>query len=382
MIIIKGKYNIAKVMLPDDSYLDNETRSQIYSFLNHPAFSGKPIVIMPDCHQGKGSVIGFTMHMNNTVIPNVIGVDINCGVLTAKIPKNFKFDELDGFIRENIPSGHNIRTKVSKHLATYHDDLISVVEDVAKKIDQTVSAILSLGTLGGGNHFIEVGEDDTDEHNYYLSIHTGSRNFGLKVCEYHQNKAKALMNDMFIGDAYRYQEFLPLDHGGYAYIKDMKVAQQYAELNRHIILKTIMVDFFKISNWFFNKHIECAHNYINFNDSVIRKGAISAHAGEKVIIPLNMRDGIIVGVGKGNKDWNYSAPHGAGRILSRKKAKESISLEEFQNSMHGVWSSSVNTGTVDEAPQAYKDADLIKNMIQDTVDIKMMLRPVYNFKAS
>lgn len=226
------------------------------------------------------------------------------------------------------------------------------------------------------NHFIEIDVDDED--NKYIIVHTGSRNFGLKVCEYHQKQAKKLMNEMFIGDAYKNLEFLPLDKGGMNYISDMIVAQEYAEKNREIILSKIMKNYFGKDKFQIS---HCVHNYINPTDNIIRKGAISAKEGEEVIIPLNMRDGVILGVGKGNVDWNYSAPHGAGRILSRKKAKEIINIEDYKNTMSDVYTSCVNESTIDESPFAYKDKQLIIDSIQDTIEIVKMIKPVYNFKA-
>lgn len=381
MFIIKGKYNIARIMLPDWSYLDEETTKQIYSFLNHPAFKGEPIVIMPDTHAGKGSVIGFTMPLNNYVIPNVVGVDIGCGMLMTKIPDvNFSFERFDDFIKENIPSGHSIHSDTNKTRKEYLKRLpLDSYKTISEKVDQNVHVVNSLGTLGGGNHFIEI--DIDKDNNKWLIIHSGSRNFGLKVCEYHQKKAKTLMNDMFIGDAYRNQEFLPIDKGGSNYLGDMSVVQEYAHHNRNLMMYIIMNYFFKYS-WDTGEDqtYECVHNYIG-RDNIIRKGAISAYKDEKVIIPLNMKDGVIIGKGKENKEWNFSAPHGAGRILSRKKAKESINIEDVKKLMEGIYTTSINKNTLDEAPQAYKDYNMILDMVKDTIEVEFIMKPVYNFKA-
>lgn len=373
MLFYKAKYNHAKVFI---DVIDEETVRQIYSFLNHPAFANSKIRIMPDCHAGKGAVVGFTMEMNDYVIPNVVGVDIGCGMLMTRIDVDkIDFEKLDDFIHVNIPSGFSYND-VKRNGLNLDNQVVDDFLRVANKINQdNNTTIASLGTLGGGNHFIEVNASD---EGFFVVVHSGSRNFGLKVCQYHQNKAKDLMKKMFIGDAYKDAEFLPMDDGGTEYLNDMQIAQKYASLNRKLMLSKIMKEFFKINDY---REFECIHNYINFDDKIIRKGAISAHAGELVIIPLNMRDGIIVGYGRGNDDWNNSAPHGAGRILSRKQAKAEISLDDFQKSMDGIYTTSVNANTIDESPMAYKDKDLIIDAIKDTVDIEFIMKPVYNFKA-
>lgn len=378
MLFYKGKYNHAKVFIDT---IDEETVKQIYQFLNNPAFQNSQIRIMPDCHSGKGAVVGFTMTLNNYVIPNIVGVDIGCGMGMVPLGDiDIDLKELDKFIHENIPAGFAINgdTKFWKKLSmTFYYPEIDRIKLISEKIEQSVNVEKSLGSLGGGNHFIEV---DVDERgNKYLIVHSGSRNFGLKVCEYHQKQAKNLMNEMFIGDAYKNLEFLPMDKGGEDYLKDMRWVQKYAEYNREVILTKIMNFYFKkipiqISN--------CIHNYIDMDQKIIRKGAISAKWGEEVIIPLNMRDGVILGVGKGNPDWNYSAPHGAGRILSRKKAKAEIKLEDYKASMEGIYTTCVSDSTIDESAFAYKDKQLIIDAIQETVEIKRVIKPIYNFKAS
>jgi tRNA-splicing ligase RtcB (3'-phosphate/5'-hydroxy nucleic acid ligase) len=373
MLFYKAAFNHAKVFIDT---IDEETVKQIYNFLNHPAFKNTQIRIMPDTHAGMGSVIGFTMTMNNYVIPNVVGVDIGCGMLLHKLKETeIDFARLDAFIKANIPAGFSTQNQKGKDWVK-HEVLLDLeaIEILSVKVGQTVDPVASLGTLGGGNHFIEIDKHGED---YYLIVHTGSRNFGLSICNYHQKKAKTLMNEMFIGDAYKNLEFLPMDKGGDAYLKDMAVAQEYASENRRLIVKKIMEEFFleKVST-----PVECVHNYIG-KDRIIRKGAISAQAGEKVIIPLNMRDGVIVGTGKGNEDWNYSAPHGAGRILSRKRAKAELTVEDFTTSMEGIWTSCINADTLDESPMAYKNSKLILDTIGDTVDIDFIMKPVYNFKA-
>jgi tRNA-splicing ligase RtcB (3'-phosphate/5'-hydroxy nucleic acid ligase) len=376
MLIYKAKYNTAKVFI--DS-IDEETVKQIYSFLNHPAFQNSKIRIMPDTHAGKGSVIGFTMKMNEYVIPNIVGVDIGCGMAMCKIDADeIDFEKLDAFIKANIPSGFAIHSNNMKNVKSKFvtKGSLDLIRRVSKDVGQSVDAISSLGTLGGGNHFIEI---DKHENDFYLIVHTGSRNFGLSVCGHHQKKAKELMKKMFIGDAYKDLEFLPLDNGGQDYINDMIVAQDYADINRMLIVEKIIEGFFG-QRLQMCDIVSCVHNYIG-EDMIIRKGAISACNGERVIIPLNMRDGVIIGTGKGNADWNFSAPHGAGRILSRKKAKAELAIEDFQNSMEGIYTSCISKDTIDESPMAYKDSQMIIDAIGETVDIDFIMKPVYNFKA-
>lgn len=394
MIVIEGKYNFAQVMVDE---LDQNAREQIENFLSCPVFKGSKIRIMPDCHSGKGSVIGFTATLGNYIIPQVIGVDVGCGVEAYHIG-NFPIDfqKFDDFIRKNIPSGMSVRNNISQYLTDetleelFPQEKLTVeqfkatIKNISDKIhycdsEKVSRHIRSLGTLGGGNHFEEIDVDLNGEN--WLLLHTGSRNFGLRICNYHQNKAKKLIEKFFIQDEYKDLEFLPMDMGGEEYLEDMRFAQKFAALNRCLIAKHILQDFFSIKRFNEVKKIKSVHNYIG-DDNIIRKGAISAKIGEKVLIPFNMRDGVIVGTGKGNKNWNVSAPHGSGRIMSRNEAKKNLSLEEFKKTMDGIWTSCVSKDTLDEAPMAYKDKDLILNAIKETVDVDFWLKPVYNFKSS
>ena len=382
MYIIRGKYNIAKIMLADNQFLDEATTSQIYSMLANPAFKGKPIVIMPDAHKGSGSCIGFTMPMNDHVIPNVVGVDISCGVDGYNLGKlELTYNDLNDFynyIIKNIPSGFNVR---EKEVDTFHHDWAQSkdkITDLCRKMDIKEGRVWdSIGTLGGGNHYIELNKDPED--NVWLTIHSGSRNFGLQVCNYHQGKAKNLMQEVFIGVAYKGLEFLPLAKGGSEYLEDMQVAQEYARVNRDVMAEIIWADYF--GKRVVSEQIKTVHNYINFKDNIVRKGAISAQKDERVLIPLNMRDGIIVRRGKGNSEWNFSAPHGAGRVLSRSQAKKEITLEKMQEDMKGIFSKSIGMATIDEAPDAYKNADDIIDAIGPTIDIDFIMNPIFNFKA-
>jgi RNA-splicing ligase RtcB len=331
---------------------------------------------MPDCHAGKGSVIGFTATIKDYVIPNIVGVDIGCGIEAYNLGKiQIDFEKLDHHIRKHIPSGFEKRGKKLYEISTLNKLLKANMEDVCEDTRQNLNdVLLSLGTLGGGNHFIEVDEDV--EGNRWLVVHTGSRNFGKRICEFHQNKAKELMHKTFNGDAYKDLEFLPMDMGGEEYLADMRIAQRYAALNRKSIL-----DFFL--RYFDVKPIDyilSVHNYID-DEGMIRKGAISAKNDEKLLIPLNMRDGVIVGRGKGKADWNWSAPHGAGRILSRGQAKRNLVLDEYKKEMEGIYTTSVSMDTIDESPMAYKSKDTILSSIEEEVIVDFVMKPVYNFKA-
>ena len=369
-------------------------------------FDNNNIVIMPDYHAGKGCVVGTTMLITDKVCPNHVGVDIGCGIAGYKIDKRyFKFDidklkELDNIIRKNIPSGLSVNTQKSKFIPKGYEIKLRAKVD-RQAMDR---AYLSLGTLGGGNHFIEVGEN---EECYILFVHSGSRNLGVQVASYHQNIAIDTCNkerveyiynltknvapeerEKIIEDYKKENPHIPNPscylEGSYLknYLFDMRVMEEFACLNREIMIKTILekldIPFVK------GNYIESTHNYIeNYKGLyILRKGATSAKKDERVIIPLNMRDGIIIGVGKGNSEWNYSAPHGAGRILSRKKAKENLSLDEFRETMKGIYTTCVSNSTLDESPMAYKPVEEILEVIRDTIEIEEIVKPIYNFKAN
>jgi RNA-splicing ligase RtcB len=423
MIELKGQYGKAKVFNDD---VEQEAISQIIHFLNHEAFATDKIRIMPDVHSGAGAVIGFTAPLSNKIIPNVIGVDIGCGVTAWRIGKRSdvgeQFEKLDKFIRKNIPSGRDVREYIYYHIeAVYkmiskgeYETFANEIKLICKNQKQDHGRVMnSLGSLGGGNHFIEVDRDDNDF--LWLVVHSGSRNFGLQIATHHQTLAEDLLCGL---DHETFQskideikktkkgkgievaiqelrksickkkpnglEFLE-EKDAENYIHDMKIAQMFAQLNRHIIGHFILTGFYKIKHNLPDVEVvESIHNYINFNDNTIRKGAISAHKNERVIIPMNMADGSIIGIGKGNEDWNNSAPHGAGRKMSRTSAKAKIALEDFQEIMKnsGVWSSCISKNTLDESPQAYKKSKDIIKYLEPTVDIELQLTPIYNFKAS
>lgn len=370
-IELNGKYNKDCKIFCDTP--EEGVIAQVMQVLNHHAFSDSPIRIMPDCHQGAGCVIGFTGQFKNIIIPNLIGVDIGCGMITIPLkcnPDKLFFESLDYIIRNLVPSGcttHKVAQKSDKYL-------YEQIEMVCKNTNQDFNYVLkSLASLGGGNHFIELGKS---EKNHYLTIHSGSRNFGLKVAKFYQDIASSKNKEY--GKDLAYLTGIDAEN----YLRDMKVAQLFADQSRRMMIHNI-TEALDVQNLGHatDLPIVSVHNYIS-DDNYIRKGAISAKKGENVIIPWNMRDGLILGVGKGNSDFNYSAPHGAGRVLSRSKAKEKIKLEDFIETMSNVYSTTVNSSTIDESPFAYKPSEEIEIYLKDTVDIVERVVPIYNFKAS
>jgi RNA-splicing ligase RtcB len=366
MQIIKGKYNQANVMIDD---IDETTRAQIQGFVNNPSFHGPYIAIMPDCHAGSGSCIGFTMQMNDRIIPDVVGVDIGCGMLSRKFDiESFDIPAFDAFIKYNIPSGFAINDKVFRGVDFFTNTVKKIGMDEGR-------ALRSIGTLGGGNHFIEAGYGADGK--LWVTIHSGSRNFGLQIAKYHGNKAKELCTKW--GADTQGIPFLVVDSPeGQDYIADQFIGSQYASINRETMMNKLE-KFFGVSPV---DSIESRHNFID-DTGMIRKGATPAHEGQRVIIPFNMRDGLALCAGNGSKKYNFSAPHGAGRILSRSKAKATLDVEYFQKDMKqaGVYTTTANAGTLDESPDAYKDMEIILKNIEETVSVIEMVKPVYNFKA-
>lgn len=368
MIEIKGKYNTAKVFTNN---IEDGAKAQILELLNQEFIEGSKVRIMPDTHSGIGCVIGFTADLGDKVIPNLVGVDIGCSMITIELGKiDIDLKRLDEIINRHIPVGIGVhKTKIAEFPKL--QDLYCY-----RELRDTKRMERSIGTLGSGNHFIEVNVDSKE--NKYLVIHTGSRNLGHQVATFYQKLAIKLSSS---GKS-KYPKDLSYLTGKYKeeYLHDMKICQEYAGLNRETIANIILDKMFgkKLSDF---SHFHTVHNYINFKDNIIRKGAVSAYEGEKLLIPINMRDGSILAVGKGNPDWNYSAPHGAGRLMSRRKAKESLDLNEFKAEMKDIYSTSVGKSTLDEAPMAYKPIDEIIGNIKDTVDIIEVIKPIYNFKA-
>ena len=384
--------------------IEEKALEQVKTLLSQPVFSECKVRIMPDVHAGAGCVIGFTANLGDKVIPNVVGVDIGCGMLTCELGKiDIDFEHLDYAIRDKVPSGMNVHEN-ALHTFDEIDDIFCI-----KSLKNYEWIKNSLGTLGGGNHFIEIDADE--EGNKYLVIHTGSRNLGKQVADYYQNiaieringskkelndKVNALIADykaqgrekeigsaiQELRNAYKTCQKMPNDLcyiGGedrLNYLHDMGICQRFAVRNRHEIASTICEEM----GWDFSS-FETIHNYIDLETNIIRKGAISAKLGEKVLIPINMRDGCIIGIGKGNDDWNCSAPHGAGRVMSRSEAKKNVKMDDYVHSMDGIFTTSVCEDTLDECPMAYKPMDEIIKNIGDTVDIVKIIKPVYNFKA-
>lgn len=373
MKTINGIYTSAKIFTTTTtSYsIDDYATHQLQVLCDNVAFSGCTIRVMPDVHPGKVGTIGFTSTLGKQVLPNVVGIDMGCGVSLAKIKgKTKEFQKLDSVIRENIPSGFCLRKKVQHKALNFDFSKLICHKHIYKE-----KALLSLGTLGGGNHFIEL---DSDESNgTYLVIHTGSRHLGKEVTEYYLAEGQKYLKakDIHVPYELTYLE----DDLMQSYLHDLTVVQEFAALNREIIINEIV----KGMKWKILDTYSTAHNYIDFTTDtpIIRKGAISAKTNEHVIIPINMRDGIILGTGLGNPDWNYSAPHGAGRILKREEVKANYTVSSFKSEMKGIYSTCINKETLDEAPFAYRDISAIKESISETVSIDKIIKPIYNFKA-
>jgi RNA-splicing ligase RtcB len=379
--VVQGKYNRAKVFSQN---IDQTAVKQIADICSNAAYKNSKIRIMPDYHPGLGSVIGFTATLEKRIIPNTVGVDINCGMHTSKLgDQEINFRLLDNFIRSSIPHGFKHNKKISPKIPA---DLKSEVIKVSEKLNLDADDQLKgIGSLGGGNHFIEINQSENGDK--YLVIHSGSRNFGLQICNYHQQRAYKYcqkkyknLKDPELKEEYNLTKSNSFLEGEMAaeYYKDMKTAQRYADLNRKLIAEKIL-NFLEVEA---EKSFQTRHNYINFKDQVIRKGAVSAHKNERILIPFNMRDGSILAKGLGNEDWNYSAPHGAGRLMSRTQAKNELSLREFKKTMKDVYSSSVKKSTIDESPFAYKSPTEILLSVKESIKVIEVLKVLYNFKAA
>lgn len=399
MIEIVGKFNTAKVYT---DILEDAAYKQILNLMNQKFAEGSHFAIMPDCHAGTGCVIGLTMKIVDRVVPNLVGVDIGCGMLVMKVSKDCILDlpKFDKVCHIEIPSGMNHRTK--KHRFTDRvalDELIAPVN--AEKL------MLSIGSLGSGNHFIEIDVDEAGDR--YIVIHSGSRHLGIEVCnfyqkeaiKYHKNqrqtqqeiierlKAQGRQSEIEtvlkanqaakcpIPDELAYLEGELLQN----YLHDMKIAQEFAWWNREAMMDVI-IDCMGIKKHHILDKFCTVHNYIDLDNMILRKGSISLQKDEVALIPMNMRDGSLLVRGKGNEEWNFSGPHGAGRLMSRSKAKETLTMEAFKSSMEGIYTTCVGSGTIDESPMAYKPMDEIVRNIQETADIITTIKPIYNFKAS
>ncbi len=398
MFEIRGAYSTAKVFT---DFADQSAVSQITALCSQPFTEGANIRIMPDVHAGAGCTIGTTMTITDKVVPNLVGVDIGCGMETAVLKEtHIEPQRLDRIIREKIPSGFAVRQK--PHCYAEQIDLTQLC--CYQHINES-RAVLSIGTLGGGNHFIEVerGSDGT----LYLVIHSGSRHLGVEVATWYQNEAYRRLNKSSdadiaeliaqlktegrqreISDAIKKRKNTKTTAVPKAlaycegelfrqYIHDMKLVQEFASLNRRAMLREIV----KEMHWHIQEQFATIHNYIDTEHMILRKGAVSAQCGETLLIPINMRDGSLLCRGRGNPDWNNSAPHGAGRLLSRGQAKESCSMAEYRRQMEGIYTTSVSRETLDECPMAYKNMDDIVKHITPTAEILDVLKPIYNFKA-
>lgn len=395
MIKLTGKYNNAIIYSDRPDY---EACNQIQQLLDVEAFKKGNIRIMPDYHAGAGCVIGFTAKGVKNIVPNLIGVDIGCGMLALNLGKNANInsERLDEVIRMKVPSGFCVHEQSNK--GSVVDMVVKNLycRDSLKNLDRIRA---SIGTLGGGNHFIEM--NWSDKSGLWLVIHSGSRNLGHQVASYWQKEAVRNLGGIKEEIQANLPNIEPREREAYIkemkdkikvpsgleylgaydcarYLHDLKCCQQFASLNRSAIANAILGEF-KINPLLI---VESVHNYIDIDGDVIRKGAISAQKNELCVIPMNMRDGSLLCYGKGNEDWNCSAPHGAGRLMSRRQAMETISLEDYKASMSGIYSTSVNLSTMDEAPMAYKPMEEIVENIKDTVDVLEVLKPIYNFKAS
>ena len=366
MIELKGKYAQAKVFT---DVVDNESISQVISLLNQPYAEGSRIRMMPDIHAGAGCTVGTTMTIRDRVCPNLVGVDIGCGMETIRIKeKRMELQKLDKLIRQEIPSGFSIREKPHRFADRIDLERLRCAQYV--KLDR---AYRSVGTLGGGNHFIEANRDEAG--NLYIVIHSGSRRLGLEIAEFYQNAGFKALN----GQGSAIPKPLAYVDGQLMadYLHDMAIAQAFADANRRAMADVIV----KGMGLHVTEQFTTVHNYIDLAAGILRKGAVSAREGEKLLIPINMRDGSLICTGKGNEDWNCSAPHGAGRLLSRSAAKSSFTVSEFKKQMEGIYTTSVGQSTLDECPMAYKSmADIVRN-IGPTVDIAAVIKPIYNFKA-
>lgn len=379
MIIINGKYTYANVMI---DLIDDKTREQIQLLVNQPMFKGSHIVIQPDCHAGAGCVVGFTMKQNDYIIPNIIGVDIGCGVFGICLGDiEIDLPKLDEFIKANIPSGFSHHTK--RHDTLYSDTslFMNEIRIVCDRLNLSFDQVmLQLGTLGGGNHFIEVGIA-ADTGKKWLFVHSGSRNFGLRIANYYQEQARQICEAYFV-DVPKGMEFLHVSSKHYGeYLHAMRIAQRFAELNRILMATDITCMFLGLKGKTL-RFIESVHNYID-NKGMIRKGAIDATENTPCLIPFNMRDGLAICKGKGNAKYNFSAPHGAGRVLARNVANKTIKGVDLAAAMKasGIYTTTAE-GAADESPLAYKEPALILDNIVETVDIEEMVIPIYNFKAN
>lgn len=365
---IVGAWNEAVVYTDE---LEESAAVQLKALCNEPFTAGSRIRIMPDVHAGAGCTIGTTMTVTDKVVPNLVGVDIGCGMETMRLAgRHLELQKLDKKIQERIPAGFSIRQELHPLIMEIDLGRLRCREGAKLNLGR---AERSLGTLGGGNHFIEVDQDEAGQ--LYLVIHSGSRHLGLEVANYYQRQAVRQRQESgeTISQALAYLTGDLLDD----YLHDMEIVQRFAFLNRKAIAQEIV----RAMKLDIEESFTTIHNYIDLDQNILRKGAISAQKGEKMLIPLNMRDGSLICIGKGNPEWNCSAPHGAGRLMSRSAAKNNFTVSEFQKQMQGIYTTSADASTLDECPMAYKDPSVILESIEDTAEISKQIKPIYNFKA-
>lgn len=398
MLEVAGKHNQAKIFT---DVVDQASIAQVIELCNQEFTAGSRIRLMPDIHAGAGCTIGTTMTITDKVVPNLVGVDIGCGMETCRIREShLELQKLDKLIRERIPSGFEIRNDAHRYLEQIDLSKLCCI----KHIDP-LRAEKSIGTLGGGNHFIEVDRDDDGQ--LYIIVHSGSRHLGVEVASYYQEEGYKVLNRTDEGSVQQLiaelkaagrqkeiqKELQRLKNSKQTsipkalayvsgelfdqYIHDMKIVQHFAMLNRQAMMDEII----KGMKLHVEEQFTTIHNYIDTDSMILRKGSVSAQAGEQLLIPINMRDGSLLCVGKGNEDWNFSAPHGAGRLMSRAQAKQSFTVSEFKKQMADIYTTSVGSATLDECPMAYKGMQDILDNIGPTAEVVKIIRPIYNFKA-
>lgn len=364
-MLVKGKYGTAEIYADP---VDHTVKQQVERLLDQDFTEDAKIRIMPDCHAGLGCVIGYTQELTDKIIPNIVGVDIGCGMLTIPLGNiEIPFEKLDETIRKFIPAGFKVQSSVVKKFPAL-DELI-----VYDKLENLNRLRRSIGSLGGGNHFIEMNEDENGDK--YLVIHSGSRNLGTQIAKIYQDKATRNLGKEYPKDLC-YLEGEDMKN----YLHDMDIVTEFAKVNRETMGEIILEKVFglKLED---TDYFHTVHNTIDQKDRIIRKGAIPSRKGELLLIPINMRDGSLLCLGKGNEDWNQSAPHGAGRRLSRTQARKELCLNTYRSHMKDVWTSSVRKGTLDEAPDAYKPKEEILENLDETCDVLHHLKAIYNFKA-
>ena len=363
---VQGIYAEALIFTND---IEDYALAQIQQLCDQEAFQNCKIRIMPDVHPGKVGPIGFTSTLGSKIMPNIVGSDIGCGITIAKLKqKKVEFQKLDRVIRENIPDGSRIRRKPHRFAEQLRLEELKCFHSI-----QMERVCGGLGTLGGGNHFIELDKDENDD--LYVVIHTGSRHFGKEVTDFYLSQGQTYLLEKKIHIPYEltYLEGNLMED----YLHDMEIVQEYAAYNR----KTILDELVKGMKWKIIEEYSSVHNYVDPKDRILRKGAVSAHKGETVLIPINMRDGLLIGKGIGNREWNYSAPHGSGRILRRDQVKEHYTVSAYKKEMKGIYSSCISKETLEEGPFAYRGIQEILEAVTDTVAVQQILKPIYNYKS-